>query len=469
MQKYKIARIILLFAVCVQMLSCSKTAGDDPAGVDASLALALLTRSGNGDLVITGEDRFTSLAVYVFNHDNGDLEFSELVTDFTPESAASSYTRSVRVTKDKKAIYAIANYVGKSFTAGGQAVTIDENTPKSALDALEIASTSFRADDLTMIGKTTATMSGVAVNASIEMERLAGRVDMYVFKSAELTNDVVELSSIEFRNQVVQSNVQYQSKVMPTGGIRRTETYTPAAAKYLGVVPNNTDYAALKPSDAEKSFYSYQNISGEIDPASAAPEDASTPYFLMNVKVNGAPVTYRGDLKNTAGLYDLERNRIYRIKAVVGAPNDLLFLRVDVLEWDTELSSITYDELAFSLTGVDNGANSGQVSQSDPATYDFELTSPAGAVWAASLTNGLDFKLLSDGNYVSQGIARPGSYSVRIVPTKSYSPTAERETRFYIAVDGVKAKINPDNAGGSFDQGRKYPGTETDILIKQIQ
>ena len=122
MQKYKIARIILLFAVSVQMLSCSKTAGDDPAGMDASLALSLLTRNGNGDLALTGEDEFTSLAVYIFNHDNGDLEFSELVTGFTPESAANSYVRSVRVTKDKKAIYAVANYAGKNFTANGQAV-----------------------------------------------------------------------------------------------------------------------------------------------------------------------------------------------------------------------------------------------------------------------------------------------------------------------------------------------------------
>lgn len=50
------------------------------------------------------------------------------------------------------------------------------------------------------------------------------------------------------------------------------------------------------------------------------PDDSSTPYLLVNVKVNGAPVTYRGDLKNLAGLYDLERNKVYRIKTVVGEP-----------------------------------------------------------------------------------------------------------------------------------------------------
>ena len=92
MQKDKIFKTILLFCIPLLVLSCSKTAGDDPPGQDANLALALITRNGNGDLAITGEDRFTSLAVYIFNNDNGDLEFSELITDFTPESSASLYT-----------------------------------------------------------------------------------------------------------------------------------------------------------------------------------------------------------------------------------------------------------------------------------------------------------------------------------------------------------------------------------------
>ena len=77
MQKDKIFKTILLFCIPLLVLSCSKTAGDDSPGQDANLALALITRSGNGDLAITGEDRFTSLAVYIFNNDNGDLEFSD--------------------------------------------------------------------------------------------------------------------------------------------------------------------------------------------------------------------------------------------------------------------------------------------------------------------------------------------------------------------------------------------------------
>lgn len=458
-----------MLAIVLQTLSCNKTIEDSPTGGDADLALALLTKSGGGELVLSGEDEFTSLAVFVFNDDNGDLEFSELITDFTPESAAISYTKSVRVTKDKKAVYAIANYAGNSFTSGDSPVTITENTTKAVLDALKVSSATFAGDNIAMIGKAVVDMTGTFVNVPIEMERLVGRIDMHVYKAAELTDDMVELVSIEFCNQVNTSNAQYQSKVMPGGNIRQKETYTPPAAKYLGVAPSNTDYNALTPADAEKSFYSYQNISGEDDPGNAVADDATTPYLLVNVKVNGAPVTYRGDMKNTAGLYDLERNMIYKVKAVVGEPNNLLYLRVEVLEWDTEPSAITYDELAFTISSEDDGANYGEVSLTDPATYNFTLTDPAGAVWTANLTNGLDFELVSGGGYFSQGIARADSYYIRIQPTKSFSATTDRETSFYIVVDGEKARINPDGAGGNFEQGRKYPGTETDILIKQIQ
>ena len=193
MQKDKIFKTILLFCIPLLVLSCSKTAGDDSPGQDANLALALITRSENGDLAITGEDRFTSLAVYIFNNDNGDLEFSELITDFTPESSASLYTKSVRVTQDKKAVYAIANYAGQSFTAAGQPVTITEQTPRSVLDALQVASATFAGNDIVMVGKKVVEMTGTAVNASIEMERLVGRLDLHVYKAAELTDDAVEL------------------------------------------------------------------------------------------------------------------------------------------------------------------------------------------------------------------------------------------------------------------------------------
>lgn len=460
----------ILFLLFPLVFACSKTAGNNDMPLDAELGLTFTTRSGGSDdLVIGQENEFTNLAVYVFNHQNGDLEFSELKTSFAPETSAPSYTRSVRVTADKKAVYTLANYANHHFSVAGQTTTLAATTPKSTLDALEISSTAFSADDLPMIGKKEVDMTGTSVTATLEMERLVGRVDLHIYKAAELTGDMVELVSVDFCNQVIRSNAQYQSPVMPLGAIRHMETYTPAAGKYLAVVPNDTDYAGLTPADAEKSFYSYQHISGEDDPEAALPDESSSPYFLLHVKINGAPVTYCGYLKNKAGLYDLERNRVYRVKAVIGEPNDMLFLRIDVLEWDTELSGITYEDPVFTFSAANTAAGQGQISQTDPALYDFEFTAPAGAVWTANLTNGLDFKLQSDGGYAWQGIARTTPYRIRIDPVKRFLASEHRTTQFSISIDGKKVRINPDHAGGSFSQGRKYPGTETDILIEQIQ
>lgn len=458
----------VLFLLFPLAFACSKTTGNNDAPPEAELGLTFSARNG-GDLVIDGEDKFADLAVYVFNRQNGDLEFSELKTDFSPETSAASYVRSVRVTADKKSVYTLANYTGHTFTVAGQTAVLTENTPKSVLDALEISSSAFSADNLPMVGKKEVDMTGTAVTATLEMERLVGRVDLHIYKAAGLAGDMVELVSVDFCNQVVRSNAQYQSQAMPTGAIRRTETYTPATGRYLAVVPDDTDYAALTPADAEKSFYSYQHISGEDDPGAALADESSSPHFLLHVKINGAPVTYCGYLKNAAGLYDLERNRVYRVKAVVGEPNDMLFLRIDVLDWDAELSGITYDDPAFVFSAANAAAGQGQVSQTVPALYDFAFTAPEGAVWTANLTNGLDFKLRSDGGYAWQGIARTTPYSIRIDPAKPFVANELRTTQFSISIDGKKARINPDHAGGSFSQGRKYPGTETDILIEQIQ
>ncbi len=98
----------------------------------------------------------------------------------------------------------------------------------------------------------------------------------------------MELTSIEFRNQVVRSNVQYQSKAMPGGDIRRTETYTPATAGYLDVVPDDADYAALKPSDAEKSFLQLSEYFRRRRSVGSRAGRRVYPYLLVNVKVNGA-------------------------------------------------------------------------------------------------------------------------------------------------------------------------------------
>ena len=72
-----------------------------------------------------------------------------------------------------------------------------------------------------------------------------------------------------------------------------------------------------------------------------------------------------------------------------------------------------------------------------------------GAVWTATLTNGLDFKFVEEDlgtgkKSVSKGIARSEPYTIRVRATKSDFDEI-RSTELFITVDGVKLKIGENN------------------------
>ena len=129
------------------------------------------------------------------------------------------------------------------------------------------------------------------------------------------------------------------------------------------------------------------------------------------------------------------------------------------------------------------------------AAYYFKVESPAGLVWKAHLTNTHEFafnydKSTDNTNCVSTGIARKDPYQIKVEAVKAWtngtSWTAELTdwakgkgtnpvyTDLYITVslDGIheyEVEINPDNAGGMYQKGRKFAGTNTRIRIFQLQ
>lgn len=129
------------------------------------------------------------------------------------------------------------------------------------------------------------------------------------------------------------------------------------------------------------------------------------------------------------------------------------------------------------------------------AAYYFKVESPAGLVWKAHLTNTHEFafnydKSTDNTNCVSTGIARKDPYQIKVEAVKAWtngtSWTAELTdwakdkgsnpvyTDLYVTVslDGIheyEVEINPDNAGGMYQKGRKFAGTKTRIRIFQLQ
>lgn len=129
------------------------------------------------------------------------------------------------------------------------------------------------------------------------------------------------------------------------------------------------------------------------------------------------------------------------------------------------------------------------------AAYYFKVESPAGLVWKAHLTNPDEFAFNYDEsikgstNCVSTGIARKDPYLIKVEAKKPWTNgtswteltdwargkgTNPVYTDLYVTVslDGIheyEVEINPDNAGGMYQKGRKFAGTKTRIRIFQLQ
>lgn len=128
------------------------------------------------------------------------------------------------------------------------------------------------------------------------------------------------------------------------------------------------------------------------------------------------------------------------------------------------------------------------------AAYYFKVEGPTGLVWKAHLTNTDEFafnygKSTDNTNCVSTGIARQEPYQIKVEAKNAWTSNATWDqltewaigkgsnpvyTDLYVTVslDGIheyEVKINPDNAGGIYQEGRRFAGTNTRIRIFQLQ
>ena len=134
------------------------------------------------------------------------------------------------------------------------------------------------------------------------------------------------------------------------------------------------------------------------------------------------------------------------------------------------------------------------VDKTSGAAYYFKVESPAGLVWKAHLTNPTEFafnydKSTESTNCVSTGIARKDPYQIKVEANYPWTNNASWDkltewaigkgskpvyTDLFVTVslDGIheyEVEINPDNAGGMYQNGRKFAGTNTRIRIFQLQ
>lgn len=129
------------------------------------------------------------------------------------------------------------------------------------------------------------------------------------------------------------------------------------------------------------------------------------------------------------------------------------------------------------------------------AAFYFKVESPKELVWKAHLTNPDEFafnygkSIEGKTNCVSTGIARKDPYQIKVEAVKAWTngtswtdltewAKAKGSNPVYtdlyvtVSLDGIheyEVEINPDNAGGMYQKGRKFAGTNTRIRIFQLQ
>lgn len=135
------------------------------------------------------------------------------------------------------------------------------------------------------------------------------------------------------------------------------------------------------------------------------------------------------------------------------------------------------------------------LAKSSGAAYYIKVDGPTGLVWKAHLTNTDDFQfsygssIENQTNCVSTGIARTAPYQIKVEAKNPWTEGTSFDqltewakakgsnpvyTDLYVTVslDGIheyEVEINPDGAGGMYQKGRKFAGTNTRIRIFQLQ
>lgn len=191
--------------------------------------------------------------------------------------------------------------------------------------------------------------------------------------------------------------------------------------------------------------------------------------YRIPVVSNGPATGYQTFAKDaTRADYNVIRNHHYKYDIAIAKDAKELVVKAVVLPWTLVESEISFGKIEFDKEfSLSAGATmSGdkktiEVHQQTPVTVKFKLKGPKGAIWRATLTNGLDFSLKADGtNGGVSGIADPNTeYTMVVTPLKPFEGTP-RLTEFYITVNGTEVPLVTDSE--EIGPGKRY-------VFKQVE
>lgn len=167
--------------------------------------------------------------------------------------------------------------------------------------------------------------------------------------------------------------------------------------------------------------------------------------------------------------FDVIRNNHYQYTITVSKDAKKIEVEAKVMPWTklTSIYNVAKPKCSLIITQDSGeaqivGDKTVEIKQQGKIKCTLQLSSPEGAIWRASLTNGLDFKISG----TTLGIADSDltkKYEFFIQPSKAFTGTP-RFTELYITVDGLEVQVVP-----KFIEQNKPAGKGWRTVIKQVE
>ena len=168
--------------------------------------------------------------------------------------------------------------------------------------------------------------------------------------------------------------------------------------------------------------------------------------------------------------YNIYRDTHYKLKAVVSRESRSLDVNLQVSPWKVVSSQFNFDKPVYHIETYPAAKERMiELHQQEKAKVKFKLTSPAGALWQSSITNGLFFELLPVpqsellANEVSGTLgvtSEHKTYVFYVRPKQPYNYTTQY-TELYITVNGKEIPLTANTT--------EAEGTKHRFIFKQIE
>lgn len=478
---------MMLVTACI-----SDDFGATDAGEEVTVKLSASTRAADDPLIRYNDDRFGSLAVYAFD-ENGN--FLRLYT-FQPDKATNTYiTPAFNCGIKVKTLYAIANYAAYSDLNTKLAKGLNYDAVKALVaNADGATATTLKAANILMVGEATDLKFNKPVTedenltVTLQLKRLAARVDVFVLKEAGWAADV-KVTKVEFSGGVKNTMLVYQEGVVNLPeplNFDVTQTFSGASDAPLETFEGENAQIWQQDKHLRGSFYTYRTVQSQTNP--------NVPKLAITVKVNDniektytAIIADKGTDINTP--VTLDAGNVYRICAIMTKTG--LVIEMQVADWEgapvynLDFSYPTYQNPLTPWGGTaetpyeqptvyynpDGNSTEGTVG------FSFSLTAPSGQSWRATLLDAteadFEVKVYQKGSEIENPVASADPFEIRVRALKpeNVGKTVKLGIAFTPAWDPLSSSLLMINGspgtpvwGGS--EGETDP---TVIVIKQIE